>query len=88
MHVESDESMSEGAFGRYERDVMRELLRDGHPWSREELEREVAGTKGKRGEVGVAIELLYRAGLVNLPGDLVLTTRAARYMHELSEESL
>jgi len=56
--------------------------------SREELQREVAGTEGKRAEVGVAIELLYRAGLLTLSGELVLPTRAARYMHELTEESI
>jgi hypothetical protein len=88
MRAERSESTSRDVVSEYERAAMSELLRDEHPWSRAELEREVAGSEGKRAEVGVAIEFLYRAGLIHLAGDLVLTTRAARYMHELTEESI
>jgi hypothetical protein len=50
------------------------------PFSKAELAREVAGSK--RGEIDVsdAIENLYAAGLVNVSGELVSASRAARHM--------
>ena len=65
--------------------VMMVLLSDEHsPWSRAELEREVAGVSGNPLDVTDAINRLYAAKLVNLSGELVTPTRAARRMDELT----
>jgi hypothetical protein len=56
---------------------------DHSPWSRAELEREVAGVKGNPLDVTDAVNRLYSSGLVHLSGELVTATRAARRMDEL-----
>jgi hypothetical protein len=65
--------------------VMMVLLSDEHsPWSRAELEREVAGVRGNPLDVTDAIDRLYASKLVHLSGELVTPTRAARRMDELT----
>ena len=67
-----------------ERIVMFALLSSGHgPFSRVELEREVSGSKEKAIDVEDAIENLYAAGLLNVTGDLITPSRAARYFDAL-----
>ena len=53
------------------------------PWSRAELERELAGVKGNPLDVTDAVDRLYASGLVHLSGELVTPTCAARRMDEL-----
>jgi hypothetical protein len=84
MHEERSESLLLDVINQYERVVLMVLLGDEHPWTRAELEREVAGTKGKPGDVSTAINSLYTAGLVHLSGELVIPTRPARRMEELN----
>ena len=68
-----------------ERIVMFALLSgDRHPYSRAELERELSGSKDKPIDVQVAIENLHAAGLVNVAGELVVPSRAARHFDMLS----
>jgi hypothetical protein len=67
-----------------ERIVMFALLSgDRHPYSRAELERELPGSKEKPIDVDFAIENLYAAGLVNVYGELITPSRAARYLDEM-----
>jgi hypothetical protein len=67
-----------------ERIVMFALLSgDRHPYSRAELERELSGSKEKAIDVEDAIENLYAAGLLNVAGDLVTPSRAARHFDAL-----
>jgi hypothetical protein len=54
------------------------------PWSRAELEREIAGVRGDPIEVTDAIANLHGSGLVHVSGELVTPTRAARRMDELA----
>jgi hypothetical protein len=62
---------------------MRILLSSEHaPWSRAELEREVAGVNGTR-STSPTQSIALRRGLVHLSGELVTPTRAARRMDEL-----
>jgi hypothetical protein len=64
--------------------VMMILLESEHsPWSRAELEREIAGVKGDPLDVTDAVNRLYASGLVHLSGELVTPTRAACLMDEL-----
>jgi hypothetical protein len=68
-----------------ERIIMFALLSgDRHPYSRIELERELSGSKDKAIDVEDAIENLHAVGLLNVAGDLVTPSRAARYMDALS----
>jgi hypothetical protein len=67
-----------------QRVVMMVLLVGKHePWTRPELEREIAGTRGDPVAVADAIRELYGAGLINFAGELVTPTRAARKFDEL-----
>jgi hypothetical protein len=67
------------------RTVMMVLLSGEHDaWSSDELQREIAGVRGNRGAVVDAIDELYGAGLVNVTGELLTPTRAARAMDELT----
>jgi hypothetical protein len=68
-----------------QRTVMMVLLSDEHsPWTRADLQREIARAKGDPLAVTDAISDLYGAGLVHVTGELVTPTRAARYMDELT----
>jgi hypothetical protein len=68
-----------------ERTVMMVLLSGEHePWTRADLQREVAGTKGDPLAVIDAINDLFGAGLVHFTAELVTPTRAARKMDELT----
>jgi hypothetical protein len=60
------------------------LSGDRHPYSRAELERELSGSKDKAIDVEDAIENLHAAGLVNVTGELVTPSRAARHFGMLS----
>ena len=67
------------------RTVMMVLLSGKHDaWTSDELQREIAGIRGRRGAVVDAIDDLYGAGLLHVTGELITTTRAAREMDELS----
>jgi hypothetical protein len=68
-----------------ERIVMFALLSgDRQPYSRAELQRELSGSKEKAIDVEDAIENLHAAGLVNVAGELVTPSRAARHFDMLS----
>lgn len=67
-----------------QRIVMMVLLTGGAgPWSRDELQREIEGSRCEAVDVGEAIDTLYGAGLIHVSGELVTPTRAARLMAEL-----
>jgi hypothetical protein len=84
MHAKPNECPCLAIANEVERIVMFALLSSGHcPYSRVELERELSGSKEKAIDVEDAIENLYAAGLVNVSGDLVTPSRAARHMDEL-----
>ncbi|HEV2974933.1 MAG TPA: hypothetical protein VGX69_08025 [Solirubrobacteraceae bacterium] len=69
-----------------QRTVMMVLFSGEHePWSRAELQRDIAGTRSDPDVVADAIRELHGAGLLNITGELVTPTRAARKMDELSE---
>lgn len=67
----------------YERVALMVLLEDAHPWTRTELEREIARTRARPEEVTGAIENLYYAGLVHISGELVIPSRPARKLDEM-----
>jgi hypothetical protein len=72
-----------------ERTVMMVLLSGEHdPWTRADLQREIAGTKGDPLAVIDAINDLYGAGLVHFTGELVTPTRAASKMDELTDGAM
>jgi hypothetical protein len=72
-----------------ERIVMFALLSSEHGlYSRVELERELSGSKEKAIDVDDAIENLYAAGLLNVAGELVTPSRAARHMDQLMGQPL
>jgi hypothetical protein len=72
-----------------ERTVMMVLLSGEHdPWTRDDLQREIAGTKDDPLAVIDAINSLYGAGLVHFTGELVTPTRPARKMDELAEGAI
>jgi hypothetical protein len=84
MHTEPSASSIAELEHHTEAVVMMILLESEHsPWSRAELEREVAGVKGNPLDVTDAVNRLYSSGLVHLSGELVTSTRAARRMDEL-----
>lgn len=77
----ADDSQETGS--EVERVVMMALL-DGRLFSRAELMREVAGSRGHAGDVEDAIEALYAAGLIHIiDGDFLLATRAAKHIDVL-----
>jgi hypothetical protein len=86
MHAQTNECPCLAAIANeVERIVMLALLSgDRHPYSRAELEREVSGSKDKAVDVEDAIENLHAAGLLNVAGDLVTPSRAARHFDMLS----
>lgn len=59
-----------------------------HPWSRAELEREIASVNGDRIAVADAINDLHGAGLLHITGELVTPTRAAQKMDELADGAM
>jgi hypothetical protein len=72
-----------------ERTVMMELLSGPHDsWTRSELQREIAGTRGDPVAVSDAIRQLHGAGLLHITGELVTPTRAARKMDELTDGAI
>jgi hypothetical protein len=72
-----------------ERTVMMVLLSGEHdPWTRAELQREIAGTRGDPRAVIDAINSLYGAGLLHFTGELVTPARAARKMDELTDGAM
>jgi hypothetical protein len=72
-----------------ERTVMMVLLSGDHePYTRADLQREVAGAKGDPLAVIDAFNSLYSAGLVHFTGELVTPTRAARKMDELTDGAM
>jgi hypothetical protein len=85
MHDQAIEPPFEDAVCEAERAVIFILLSGEHsPWTRAELEREVAGTRGNPLHVADAIENLYGAGLLNVTRELVTPTRAAARMGVLT----
>jgi hypothetical protein len=67
-----------------ERIVMFALLSgDRHPYSRVELERELSGSEEKAIDVEDAIGNLHAVGLLNVAGEMVVPSRAARYFDAL-----
>jgi hypothetical protein len=84
MHSQPNECPCSAIANEVERIVMFALLSSGHcPYSRAELEREVSGSKEKAIDVQEAIKNLYAAGLVNVAGDLITPSHAARHMDAL-----
>lgn len=69
--------------------VMMVLLAGEHePWTKAELEREIAGTRDDPVAVTDAIRELHGAGLVNITDQLVTPTRAAQKMNELTDGAI
>jgi hypothetical protein len=84
MHDQPSCCAPAGAVDEVQRIVMIALLTSEHsPFSTAELAREVAGSKLGEIDVSDAVENLYAAGLVNVSGELVSASRAARHMDEL-----
>jgi hypothetical protein len=83
MHAEPIESDILQVIAQYERVTLMVLLENERPWTRVELEREIAGAKGSPGDAASAINNLYAAGLVHISGELVIPSRPARHMDEL-----
>jgi hypothetical protein len=72
-----------------ERTVMMVLLSGDHePYTRADLQREVAGAKDDPLAVIDALNSLYSAGLVHFTGELVTPTRPARKMDELADGAM
>jgi hypothetical protein len=72
-----------------ERTVMMVLLSGDHePYTRADLQREVAGAKDDPLAVIDALNSLYSAGLVHFTDELVTPTRAARKMDELADGAI
>jgi hypothetical protein len=72
-----------------ERTLMMVLLPGEHePWSRSELEHEIAGIGGDSRPVADAIRELRGAGLLHVTGELVTPSQAARKMDELSDGAI
>jgi hypothetical protein len=72
-----------------QRTVMMVVLVGEHePWSRAELEREIAGTRGDPIAVVDAISELHGAGLLHITGELVTPSRAARKMDQLTDGAM
>jgi hypothetical protein len=72
-----------------ERTVMMVLLAGDHePYTRADLQREVAGAKDDPLAVIDALNSLYSAGLVHFTGELVTPTRPARKMDELTDGAM
>ena len=67
---------------RREKEVLYLLFQDPHPWTLDELTREV----GKEAETSVGA--LVGAGLLHRLGDFVMPTRAARRSDELHEGAI
>jgi hypothetical protein len=59
------------------------LASDPHLLSRSELQREVASSKQEMPNIDDEIENLRAVGLLNVSGELIGASRAARYMDEL-----
>jgi hypothetical protein len=59
------------------------LASDPHPLSRPELQREIASSKQELPNIDDEIENLHAVGLINVSGELIGASRAARYMDEL-----
>jgi hypothetical protein len=72
-----------------ERAVMMVLLSGEHePWTRADLQREVAGTKDDPLAVVDALNALFASGLVHFTGELITPTRPARKMDELTDGAI
>ncbi len=63
--------------------LMTLLASEQGPWTREELQREISGSKHEPIDPSDAIDDLYSAGLVHVSGEFVTPTRAAWLMDEL-----
>jgi hypothetical protein len=83
MHAERIDSLTEEILAGYERLALLALLEAEHPYTRAELQRELAGSHGDPLDTAGAIDALQAVGLVNLEGRLVFPSRAARAMDEL-----
>jgi hypothetical protein len=59
------------------------LASDYTPLSRTELQREVSGSEREQIEISGALDSLYAAGLINVSGELIIPSLAARRMDEL-----
>jgi len=59
------------------------LASDYTPLSRAGLQREVSGSEREQIDISGAIDSLYGAGLINVSGELVIPSLAARRMDEL-----
>lgn len=59
------------------------LASDRHLLSRSELQREVASSRQELPNIDDEIENLHAVGLLNVSGELIGASRAARYMDEL-----
>jgi hypothetical protein len=72
-----------------QRTVMMVILLGEHdPWTRDELGREIAGTRRDPIDVADAIRELHGAGLLHITCELVTPTRAARKMDELTDGAM
>jgi hypothetical protein len=70
--------------GEIQRLVMIVILTEDHsPWSRSEIQCQIASARVNPGAVIDAIGDLRAAGLLHVSGELVTATRPARYMDEL-----
>jgi hypothetical protein len=84
MHAKPSDCICSSIANEVEWLVMIALLSSGHStFSRAELEREVSGSKDKPIDINDAIERLHAMGLLNLAGELVIPSRAAKYMDEM-----
>jgi hypothetical protein len=84
MHAEPTDCPCSAIASGIEHLVMLALLSSGYsPYTRAELQREVSGSRGELLHITDAIESLYAAGLVNVAGELVIPSRAARHLDEL-----
>jgi hypothetical protein len=84
MHSKPSECLCSRIGSEIERIILTLLLASDYtPLSRAELGREVSGSEQQPVEISGALESLYAAGLINVAGELVLPSLAARRMDEL-----
>lgn len=84
MHADRTHCARAALGSEIERIVLTLLLASGYtPLSRAELLREVSGPSSDPIDIGGAIDSLYAAGLVNVSGELLTPSLAARRMDEL-----
>jgi hypothetical protein len=81
MHADRIDRLCLTVAAETQRIVMMVLLTGGSgPWSRDELQREIEGSRREAVDVAEAIDALYGAGLIHVSDELICPTRAARLM--------